>query len=280
MPTDESLRLLNWLVGRSRRTSGLGLAEAFIRRPNASEPPPTLARLLRGGQGGEIRLKLYLTMSLLAVNPPYDIAQPVPARSWAEMLSLPDPERNGARRVNDAIDWLADNRLIVSDRRQGTPGAVRLLNQDGSGEGYVRPVGRYVLLPLGLWQDGWIVRLSGTGLALLIILLDMQGGRAGPAWVSPSQARARYDLSADTWTKGVQELETVGLVAVVKKPQGEFFDYRRMRNSYRVDTEMIQGTVPEGAGPGGRAGRKRRAVLRSVARVRNPPEPASVTPTE
>ncbi len=264
-PSDEALRLLNWLVNRSRRTTGLPLAEPFVRRAEASAPAPPLARLLRGGQGGEVRLKLYLTMSLLAVNPPYDIAQPVPARSWAEMLDLPDPGRNGARRVNDAIDWLADNKLIVSERRQGTPGAVRLLSQDGSGEPYTRPRGseRYVRLPLGLWQDGWVVRLSGAALALLIILMDMQGARARASWVSPAQARARYDLSPDTWTKGVQELEAFELVNVVKKPQGDFFDYKRMRNSYWVSVEKIQGAAPPGAGPGGgRAGRRVRVSLR------------------
>src|SRR6185437_12687638 len=45
--------------------------ESFIRRENAaSAPPPPLTQLLRGRQGGEVRLKLYLTMSLLAVSAP------------------------------------------------------------------------------------------------------------------------------------------------------------------------------------------------------------------
>src|SRR5215218_496398 len=77
-PSEESLRLLRWIVTRSKRSSGLPLAEAFLRRADPSDPPPPLARMMRGGQGGEVRLKLYLTMSLLAVSPPYDI-KPVPA---------------------------------------------------------------------------------------------------------------------------------------------------------------------------------------------------------
>jgi hypothetical protein len=244
-PSAQSLRMLDWLVKRSRRNAGVPFAQEFVRRSqdaDLSKPAPPLARLLRGGKGGEVRLKFYLTMSLLAVSPPYDIGTPIPARAWAEALDLPDPGRNGARRVNDAIDWLAEHKFIVSERRQGTPGALRLLSQSGTGQPYTRPSGaaRYVQMPLGVWRQGWIVRLSGTALAMLVILLDLQSGRPGPQWVSPLQAKLRYDLSADTWTKGTHELAQIGLLAVSKKPQGDFFDYRRTRNAYWVNEELFQ----------------------------------------
>lgn len=242
-PSEDALRMLRSLVKRSRRGTGVPLSESFVRRENAaSAPPPPLTQLLRGGQGGEVRLKLYLTMSLLAVSPPYDI-RPIPARSWAAALDLDDPGRNGARRISDAIDWLAEHKLLVAERRQGTPGTVQLLSQDGTGGPYTRPspVGRYVRLPLGLWEEGWIVRLSGTALALLIVLLDLQGGRAGPQWISPAQARRRYDLSPDTWTKGIKELKALDLVTVSRRPQGDVFDYQRMRNTYWVHEDKLQG---------------------------------------
>jgi hypothetical protein len=196
---------------------------------------------MRGGRGGEVRLKLYLCLVLLAVSPPYDIEQAIPARSWAEALDLSDPDRNGARRINDALGWLADRKLIVSERRRGTPGPLRLLDQSGDGSSYSRPspTERYVRLPLGLWQQGWIVSLSGAGLSILIILLDMQGGRSGPQWTSPSQAKARYGLSADTWTKGTRELAGLGVVTILRRPQGDIFDFRRLRNAYRVDESML-----------------------------------------
>jgi len=249
-PSDDTLRMLRALVRRSQRSTGVPFAESFIRRDDASDPPPPLARLLRGGQGGEVRLKLYLTMSLLAVSPPFDIG-PVPARSWAEALGLDDPARNGARRVSDAIDWLAGHKFLVAERRQGTPGSVRLLSQDGLGGLYKRPTpgGRYVRLPLGLWDEGWIVRLSGTALALLIVLLDLQGGRAQPQWISPGPARRRYDLSPDTWTKGLKELKALDLVSVSKRTQGDIFDYRRMRNAYWVDEEKLRGADTRSSRP-------------------------------
>lgn len=108
-------------------------------------------------------------------------------------------------------------------------------------------------LPLGLWDRGWIVRLSGTALAMLVILLDLQGGRAQPQWISPSQARRRYDLSPDTWTKGLKELKALDLVTVSRLAQGDIFDYRRMRNAYWLHEDMLRGT--ENA-TGGRARRR------------------------
>lgn len=244
-PSAESQQMLDSLVRQSRRTVGVPFAQDFVRRPRGaklSEPPPPLARLLRGGQGGEVRLKLYLTISLRAVSPPYDIGTAIPARAWAQALDLPDPTRNGARRVNDAIDWLAEHKFIVSERRKGTPGAVRLLNQNGSGGPFTRPSGatRYVQLPLAIWRQGWIVGLSGTALALLIILLDLQSGRPDRQWVSPREAKLRYDLSADTWTKGTHELERVGLLSIFKQSQGDVFDYRRTRNAYWVNEDQLQ----------------------------------------
>lgn len=247
--------MLRSLVRKSQRTAGVQLSESFVRRESGSDEAPPLALLLRGGQGGEVRLKLYLTMAMLAVSPPFDIREPVPARSWAAALGLDDPAHNGARRIGDAINWLAKHKFLVTERRQGTPGSVRLLSQDLSGSTYKRPTpaNRYVQLPLGLWDQGWIVRLSGTALAMLIVLLDLQGGRAQPQWISPSQARSRYDLSPDTWTKGLKELKALDLVTVSRRTQGDIFDYQRMRNAYWVREDMLHS--PE-SHPTGRARRR------------------------
>jgi hypothetical protein len=95
--------------------------------------------------------------------------------------------------------------------------------------------------------------MSGTALALLIMLLDLQGGRGGPQWISPAQARRRYDLSPDTWTKGIKELKNLELLTVSRLPQGDFFDYQRMRNTYWVHEDKLQG--PDD--PSGKAGRRR-----------------------
>jgi hypothetical protein len=116
-----------------------------------------------------------------------------------------------------------------------------------------------VKLPLGLWREEWIVRLSGTALGLLTILLDLQGGRTKHQWISPSVARARYDLSADTWTKGVRELQRVGIVSVSRVAQGAFLDHRRLRNAYWANEEVRQDD-DETENTRRRAGGRHRAV--------------------
>jgi hypothetical protein len=84
--------------------------------------------------------------------------------------------------------------------------------------------------------------MSGTALALLIVLLDMQGGRARRTWIAPGKSRQRYDLSADTWTKGVRELTMLGLLSLSKMPQGDIFDYRRLRNAYWLNEAALEGS--------------------------------------
>jgi hypothetical protein len=198
--------------------------------------------MVRGGRGGGVRLKVYLSMSLIAVRQPYDVK--LPARVWAEMLDLPDPEQNGARRVADAIDWLEHHRLIAVARNAGAPADVRLLSQLGDGGHYSRPSQRWVNVPVSFWQRGWIATLSGKAVALLLVLLDLQGGRAEPQWIAPRIARERYELSPDTWTRATKELSANGLLSVGRTPQGEVWDWRRLRNTYWVDLEALDRPPP------------------------------------
>src|SRR5262245_18641140 len=99
LPNIESTRLLRQLVDQSKRHTGVPFGVSFLRTESHDHPPP-LARLIQGGRGGEIRLKLYLCLTLRAVRQPYDI-KPTPASAWAQVLALPDPAGLGARRISD-----------------------------------------------------------------------------------------------------------------------------------------------------------------------------------
>jgi hypothetical protein len=44
--------------------------------------------------GGNDRLKLWLTMALLATKKPYEI-KPISGRTWASALGLPDADNQG-----------------------------------------------------------------------------------------------------------------------------------------------------------------------------------------
>lgn len=237
----------------------LQLRRSFIMRTNPDAKPPPLARLMRGGRGGEVRLKLYLSLLWVGSWPPHDVN--FPARAWAELLGLALPETNGARRVRDAIEWLAVNRFIAVTLRPGQPSAVTLLREDGQGSPYSVPGAaardakgegrgvdphRYVKLPHTFWTNGWITSLSTPGIAALLMLLAEQS-RPTPVevWLAPTTARNRYAFADDTRYKGLAELELAGIVHVKQEPVGRnSFDFRRRRNAYTLDLARL-GAIAE-----------------------------------
>lgn len=235
--TSESRRMLKQLVKRSERRTGVQFPPAFLRDDNGQDPP--LARILRGGQGGDVRIKLYLTMTMVAARPPHDI-RGVPARAWAQTLGLPDPQGNGARRIGDALDRLKKERLVSLAGGQGSPRDVLLRNPSGNGSRYSWRGAWYISMPMGYWENGWIYQLTGSGTSMLLALRDMRSNRlpTDPPWLSTEQ-KARYGFSEATWTRATKELVNHQLLTVRRKPQGKDFDHTRMRNSYWVHVERL-----------------------------------------
>jgi hypothetical protein len=230
--------MLDQAVKKSKRGSGIQMPPGFVRADRHGVDPP-LARFIRGGRGGEVRLKLYLTIMLIAVRPPHDIDN-VPARAWAETLDLADPPGLGARRIADALHWLAENNFVTLNSRRGRPPVVRLLSVLGDGQPFDRGRKVYVRVPIGLWRNFWINRLSGTGLALLLVLLDLQSAidRQTPPAL-PGAMRRRYGLSSDSWTRGSRELQDLGLLEIAKQVHGRDFDAKRVRNTYWIDVDRL-----------------------------------------
>jgi hypothetical protein len=235
-------------VDKSKRSGNVQFPLSFVLAPEGEDRTP-LSRLIQGGRGGEVRLKLYLTIAMMATRRPYDIHQaPNPTR-WAEVLALP-PD-TGPRRISSNLKWLADHQYIMLEPRPGRPAKIYLLDPGLSGARYVRPAeqrgtARYLGVPFELWHNGWILSLSATALALLLVLIEHQGGYQTQARYVIRQRRDRYGLSPDTWTLARKELEKHHLLAVGRTPQGSEFDYRRMRNTYRVDLDILKSTSPLG----------------------------------
>jgi hypothetical protein len=238
-----SEELLNRILELSLRRTGIQLPVGFVRSRSATVPPP-LTVMIRGGRGGEVRLKLYCCLTLLAVDAPYNVRRPISARTWAEMLALPKPDTNGARRVQDALHWLDDNHMVKLKRRPSYPPEITMLDPSGDGSRYVRPGSPYITLPLGFWQQQWITRLSGTAIALFLILLDLVGGksRLPKQSVTPKQ-RLHYGLSPDSWTRATRELVDFGLINVDRAVRGRDLESVRARNFYSVNKERLNEPV-------------------------------------
>lgn len=224
--------------------------------PSATGDAP-LAVLLRGGQGGAVRLKLLLSMLWFAVRPPHETSYP--ARGWAGLLGLDEYETNGARRITAAIDWLEDKALLRVVRKPGVPSKVFLLDERGRGAAYELPFtaleakreaggqeGRddyYVTLPAEFFTRGWISVLSAPAVAMLLVMVleAHYSRRTKGLWHSPAQARARFGLSQDTRTAGLQELELYGIVDRRTGPVSPgVFDMKRRRNVYDLHVEQLK----------------------------------------
>lgn len=248
-PSEHALRLASTL-SQQLRNRAAKIRFDFIRQESGALPP--LADVLRGGRGGEVRLKLLLSLLWVAGGGTDDRhkTRAYPARAWAGLLDLPDPEGNGQRRIRDAISWLENEGFVSSFREAGRPMVLQLKLEDGSGQAYVDPAGAaskkkqrgktltgsdlYIGLPASFWTDGWLVTLSGRATAMLLVIAHLTfTERDEWAWISPSRARKLYGLSEDTWTKGIAELRAREIIGIRKKPVGEDdFDFRRVRNTY------------------------------------------------
>lgn len=224
----------------------------FIRADIAGGIPP-MVRMLRGGhngsrgRGGELRLKVYLSMLWHASGEGHTVD--FPAYGWAHLLGLDDT--SGKRRVQDAIVWLNEERFVAVQHRPGQSSIVQMQREDGSGSEYRKPYTRpnpegepqqpsYRKLDPSWWTNGWMAALSGAALITWLTFLDDEGANLNtPRWISTSQTKTKYALSPDTRKKGIGELLDWNLLARSIRPQREAFLTARPITSYRLNRHIL-----------------------------------------
>lgn len=209
----------------------------------------------KGGRSGYVSIKVLLSLIWKTSKPPFETVMTAPA--LAELLDLPDPEGNGARRVRDALRLLAAKNLIRLVPRPGTSPVIQLMNETGSGDEYALPSTSYVRsqrtkpgqesitdpnlyfqLPAELWTEGFFQSLKGPGLVMLLILLAEEAHKK-PAWFSGAEFSDRYRISPSTRTKGTQELVDLDILTRTSVPLpstwgGSTFEQQRRRYEYRL----------------------------------------------
>ena len=240
------------LAGRVGRKS-VAVRSSFIVSMDPETPPP-MTLMMRGGRGGEVKLKLLLSMLWIAVKEPYDVTQS--ARVWAELIGLDEPETRGAARVNAAVRRLVEGDFLEVEKRPGQSSRLILREETGRGAPYTHPgshwekregmplpknAPRYTQLPTGIWTEGWIATLEAPAIAMLLVLLEQTRGKNYDGlWFSPSVAAKRYGLSETTRRKGIDELSKFGIIAVdrVAVGRGTLSEIRR-RNTYSIDLARL-----------------------------------------
>lgn len=257
---DRSRTIASELVSRVKERDA-PLRVGFVARQVEDSKSTPLGLLVRGGRGGEVRLKILLSLIWVAVQAPHDVS--LAARVWAELIGLDDPTGNGARRANAAFKWLVENDFLEAERRPGAATQLSLRNESLNGKPYQVPgalitrlknSGKpfndhlYVKVPKELWTNGWIVALSGPGLAMLLVLLVHARGRQEDVWLSPGWANKRYMISDDTRRRGVRDLESLGLVTIRSRVMSRgSLDVPRRRNVYVLNHEVLVSSRPVSA---------------------------------
>lgn len=245
-------------LGKRRREHGAPVRTVFVADEEVDKPP--LAKLLSsgagggGGRGGQLRVKLYVSLLWVCAKAPYDAVRP--AVAWAALLGLDDPAGRGVRRIQDTLKELEDRQMVALAEKPGHHTKVVLLNERGDGSAYRPPSDvhsqlasngaddaalrehRYFRIPSSVWTGGHIADLSGPGIAMLLALLSEQRGRAaGPVWFSPSRATARFRFAPSTRSKGLGELQRLDLVETSTKvisESGAFIDFSKRRHVHEV----------------------------------------------
>ncbi|WP_031057769.1 hypothetical protein [Streptomyces sp. NRRL F-5702] len=261
-PSPQALKIAESAGRGGRRNAQVRVN--FIERALHTDEAPPLARMLRGGRGGQVRLKLYLSYLWLQKD---DSARQLAIRhsAWAGLLDLRDPKTAGARRISDAHAWLEENRFIEVTRG-GRLNLVTVLDEKGKGEPWVAPGAaakkekeedttgwgalfhRYVQIPKTFWTEGYISVLSGAGVAMFLALLSEAGGLSSghPLWFSPREAERRFALSEDTRSKGLRELSEARLITTKRRSVNEA-DFEaealHLRNVHFLEKERLNETA-------------------------------------
>lgn len=247
------------IASSSGQRTAAPIRKSFVRVEQPGDVPP-MAAVYAGGRSGLVALKLYLALIWRCSSSPYETDKP--ARAWATLLGLPDPETKGARRVSAALKTLAAHNLIAITPQEGRPNITHLLDESGDRTAYITPGDAYrqamqskdasglarnlyFKIDQKLWLEGEIQSLRGPGLVMLLILLAEQGGEGKRVWFSTEIFHARYRISHKTRAAGTQELMKRGILIVEKEPlhpdRESVFGDRRYRSVYRLKGAALGG---------------------------------------
>lgn len=246
----------------TRRRRATPVRKIFVR--SYGDDPAPLSQLVRvGGRGGAVAIRLYLALLWRCSSPPFNTDKP--ARAWALLLGLEDPEGKGALRISAALKTLETANLITVSRLPGR-NVVTVLDESGDGSDYQLPSTEYFLaarrgsngedaarrnlyfkISSRWWTEGDLQTLSGPALVMLLILLAEQGGDqkladeggvGRPVWWATQVFPTRYHVSHKTRAAGTQELVTRGLLIIEREAlpdvPGSAFARRRYRNIYKL----------------------------------------------
>lgn len=190
-----------------------------------------------GGSGGEIRLKLWLTLMAQfdSTNPWVDLGR-FSAPLLARVFGLDEDPEKGAEAVRRAYRWLISENFVVLDGTRLKPsGRVRVTTEAAlflpdTYREVVRvvPAGKaeeppypefprykdsYFRVPIALWSQGWMGYLRSSELMVLMILCKLNENKGDKEIEVRAKTRLqRFGLSDVMWRQGATGLERRGIL--------------------------------------------------------------------
>lgn len=249
------LALLATLLDESRRRSSVQLPGSFAYTEAKVETP--LAKLFKAG---DAHLRLYLTLVMVTRGQKNSKGEGL-LREWGRPMHHlllaralgyaperreddPDATRNGTKRVARTMAWLADNNYIeledVSEREFPKVWVNHWASTDP------KP---HITVPLGMWRNGWIARMSSPALGVYLALRRHSYGDESrePFFISPFVREGHYQLSASTWERGAKDLKAIGLLETETKVVIDRRSPERPGIHYKLHSEGLD-IAPEEVG--------------------------------
>lgn len=252
-----SMKLAEEIAQSATRRVAIPIRKSFVRSGEPKAAPPLSRLVSRGGRGGGLAVKLYIALIWRCSAEPYTTE--ISARKWAHLLALEDPNNKGARRIAKALKTLEELQLIGLAARRGDSSIISLKDESGDDLDYELPStaftkgradrDRYLKVPVKLWTDAYIQRLSAPALTMLLILLGEGSGNAEKGakegtevWWSTDKFPSQYSISPAMRSRGTKDLIQDGLLYVRRQsvgPGNREFSRERVRNVYRLQNAAL-----------------------------------------
>lgn len=224
----------------------------------------------RGGSGGEIRLKLWLTLvaQFKSTTPWIDLDQ-FSAALLGRVFGLDEDPKKGAESVRRSYRYLVDENFIVLDGKRLKPsGRVRLTTEaalylpdqyrdeirsvpTGSSDKppypeFPRYKDSYFRVPMELWSQGWMGYLRSSELMVLLILCKLNENQGNKEIEVKAKNRLqRFGLSDVMWRQGSLGLERRGILRSWDPAKSDLDQVTAERVNYRMVFKFNGGTVEE-----------------------------------
>lgn len=255
-----AIDLANELFEATPARTNIPIRRSFVQNKKDGTPSPLSNLVGRGGRGGVVAAKLYISLIWRCSARPFNTD--VPPRTWAALLGLEDPARKGARRITNALNLLETENLIKLKRSRGVPSKITLLDESGDETPYLAPSEAYqsgektrdiyFKLPVTLWTEpkAYAQRMSSGALVMLLILLESGSGapttlaEGTEQWWSVDIFQKRYTVSSPMRSRGTKELIEMGILYVRKQNVSSYrgqgsFAKEKVRNVYRLQNAAL-----------------------------------------